>query len=72
MTHGLGYLPFVDLIVVMNDGEVTEVGTFKELMGHAGSFAEYVRNYLCQKLEDDETILTGLLSTLLPPLPPYL
>nr|XP_022316598.1 multidrug resistance-associated protein 1-like [Crassostrea virginica] len=58
VTHGLGYLPFVDLIVVMNDGEVTEVGTFKELMGHAGSFAEYVRNYLCQKLEDDETILT--------------
>lgn len=56
----------------MNDGEVTEVGTFKELMGHAGSFAEYVRNYLCQKLEDDETILTGLLSTLIPPLPPYL
>jgi ABC-type bacteriocin/lantibiotic exporter with double-glycine peptidase domain len=32
VTHGISFLPFVDNIVVMKDGMVSEEGSFKELL----------------------------------------
>ena len=32
VTHGVTYLPRVDYIVVMNNGEITEVGTYNQLV----------------------------------------
>lgn len=32
VTHGVSFLPQVDNIVVMKDGRISEVGTFKELL----------------------------------------
>jgi ATP-binding cassette subfamily C (CFTR/MRP) protein 1 len=32
VTHGLTYLPQMDQIIVMRDGEITEVGTYRELL----------------------------------------
>lgn len=32
VTHGISFLPHVDNIVVMKDGRISEVGTFKELL----------------------------------------
>lgn len=62
MTHGLTFLPQVDVIIVLKEGEIVEVGSFEELMGHAGSFAEYVKTYLSEKLQNDEIgTLKGLL-----------
>lgn len=54
VTHGLTCLPQVDVIIVLKEGEIVEVGSFEELMGHAGSFAEYVKTYLSEKLQNDE------------------
>ena len=31
VTHGIGFLPQCDVIVVMADGQITEVGTYTEL-----------------------------------------
>lgn len=45
MTHGLSYLPQVDLILVMVDGEVTETGSYQQLLDKDGSFAEFLRTY---------------------------
>lgn len=45
VTHGLSYLPQVDLILVMVDGEVTETGSYQELLDKNGSFAEFLRTY---------------------------
>ena len=45
VTHGVGFLPQCDKIVVMVDGRITEVGTYTELMDNDGAFAEFLRTY---------------------------
>nr|XP_019958522.1 PREDICTED: multidrug resistance-associated protein 1-like isoform X1 [Paralichthys olivaceus] len=45
VTHGLSYLPQVDLIIVMVDGEVTEMGSYQQLMATEGAFAEFLQTY---------------------------
>uniref|UniRef100_A0A087YGI1 Multidrug resistance-associated protein 1 n=1 Tax=Poecilia formosa TaxID=48698 RepID=A0A087YGI1_POEFO len=45
VTHGLSFLPQTDLILVMVDGEITEVGSYQELMVQEGAFAEFLRTY---------------------------
>nr|KAG5713488.1 hypothetical protein BaRGS_025036 [Batillaria attramentaria] len=45
----------VDKIVVLKDGQVSEVGTFTQLMDHNGAFAEFLKNYLTQEMDDGES-----------------
>lgn len=45
VTHGIGFLPQVDHIVVIVDGKVTEMGSYQELLKQNGAFAEFLRNY---------------------------
>ena len=45
VTHGVGFLPQVDKIVVMVNGQVTETGSFEELLIQNGAFADFLRNY---------------------------
>uniref|UniRef100_A0A3B4X872 Multidrug resistance-associated protein 1 n=1 Tax=Seriola lalandi dorsalis TaxID=1841481 RepID=A0A3B4X872_SERLL len=45
VTHGLSYLPQVDLILVMVGGEVTEMGSYQQLMATEGAFSEFLRTY---------------------------
>ncbi|XP_041086709.1 multidrug resistance-associated protein 1-like isoform X3 [Polyodon spathula] len=45
VTHGLSYLPQVDLILVLVDGEITEMGSYQELLNRQGAFAEFIRTY---------------------------
>ncbi|KAL2915593.1 hypothetical protein HK105_204778 [Polyrhizophydium stewartii] len=45
VTHQLHFLPRVDYVIVMSDGEVSEQGTFSELMAADGEFATLMRNY---------------------------
>uniref|UniRef100_A0A4W4G689 ABC-type glutathione-S-conjugate transporter n=1 Tax=Electrophorus electricus TaxID=8005 RepID=A0A4W4G689_ELEEL len=37
VTHALSFLPQVDLILVMVDGEITETGSYAELLGRQGA-----------------------------------
>ncbi|KAJ8344971.1 hypothetical protein SKAU_G00291640 [Synaphobranchus kaupii] len=57
VTHGLSYLPQADLILVMVDGEITEMGSFPELMGRQEAFAEFLRTYASTQ-EEEETDVT--------------
>ncbi|KAM9784084.1 multidrug resistance-associated protein 1 [Syngnathus typhle] len=45
VTHGLSYLPQVDLILVMVDGEITEIGSYQQLMATEGAFSEFLHTY---------------------------
>ncbi|MGH0124218.1 UNVERIFIED_CONTAM: hypothetical protein FKN15_024647 [Acipenser sinensis] len=45
VTHGLSYLPQVDLILVLVDGEITEMGSYQELLNRQGAFAEFLHTY---------------------------
>ena len=55
VTHGLGYLPQADLILVMVEGEITEMGSYLQLMGRDGAFAEFLRTYANAEHGDDDS-----------------
>ncbi|XP_032672071.1 multidrug resistance-associated protein 1 isoform X3 [Odontomachus brunneus] len=46
VTHGITYLPEVDNIIVLKDGEITEVGTYKQLLEKKGAFSEFLVQHL--------------------------
>ncbi|XP_043683569.1 multidrug resistance-associated protein 1 isoform X3 [Vespula pensylvanica] len=46
ITHDIVYLPEVDNIFVLKDGEITESGTYKQLMDKRGAFAEFLMQHL--------------------------
>ncbi|XP_075847189.1 ATP-binding cassette sub-family C member 3 isoform X1 [Microtus pennsylvanicus] len=45
VTHGISFLPQTDFIIVLADGQVSEMGHYSELLQHNGSFANFLRNY---------------------------
>ncbi|XP_044152162.1 ATP-binding cassette sub-family C member 3 [Bufo gargarizans] len=45
VTHGITFLPQVDHIVVIVNGQVSETGSYQELLDQNGAFAEFLRNY---------------------------
>ncbi|XP_067656381.1 multidrug resistance-associated protein 1-like [Haliotis asinina] len=66
VTHGVHWLPMVDVIVVMDKGEVTEVGSYEELLDHDGPFAQFLKTYLLQETDGEsdvelDQIKTGML-----------
>uniref|UniRef100_A0A8C1R7G6 Multidrug resistance-associated protein 1 n=1 Tax=Cyprinus carpio TaxID=7962 RepID=A0A8C1R7G6_CYPCA len=59
VTHGLSFLPQADLILVMVDGEITEMGSYTELLGRQGAFAEFLRTYASTEQEEVEESVGG-------------
>lgn len=45
VTHGMSFLPQADLILVLVDGEITESGSYQELLGHHGAFADFIHTF---------------------------
>ncbi|KAM4698698.1 multidrug resistance-associated protein 1-like [Rhinophrynus dorsalis] len=45
VTHGVSFLPQMDVIIVMSEGKVSEVGTYSELLKKNGAFAEFLHVY---------------------------
>uniref|UniRef100_A0A8C2YHW1 ATP binding cassette subfamily C member 3 n=1 Tax=Coturnix japonica TaxID=93934 RepID=A0A8C2YHW1_COTJA len=61
VTHGIGFLPQVDHIVVLADGKISEMGSYQELLKQNKAFAEFLRNYaLDENIEEDELTSTVL------------
>uniref|UniRef100_A0A673JP39 Multidrug resistance-associated protein 1 n=1 Tax=Sinocyclocheilus rhinocerous TaxID=307959 RepID=A0A673JP39_9TELE len=61
VTHGLSFLPQADLILVMVDGEITEMGSYTELLGRQGAFAEFLHTYTNTEQEEvEESSLNSL------------
>ena len=52
MTHGVQWLPNVDKIVVLVNGEISEMGSYEELLSHDGPFAQFLKTYLTQEDSD--------------------
>ncbi|KAJ8721589.1 hypothetical protein PYW07_002364 [Mythimna separata] len=46
VTHNVSYLAQTDLVVVLRDGEVSEVGTYQQLLEKKGAFAEFLLHHL--------------------------
>uniref|UniRef100_A0A7N8XVA8 ATP-binding cassette, sub-family C (CFTR/MRP), member 2 n=1 Tax=Mastacembelus armatus TaxID=205130 RepID=A0A7N8XVA8_9TELE len=45
VTHGVNFLPYVDEIVVLVDGVVSEVGSYNSLRVSRGAFSEFLDTY---------------------------
>ena len=45
VTHGIGFLPQCDVIVVMSNGVISEMGTYSELVEANGAFAQFLNTY---------------------------
>ncbi|XP_068424094.1 ATP-binding cassette sub-family C member 2 [Clinocottus analis] len=45
VTHGVGFLPYVDEIIVLVDGVVSEVGSYNSLRASRGAFSEFLDTY---------------------------
>ncbi|CAD6208432.1 GSCOCT00003444001.2-RA-CDS [Cotesia congregata] len=56
VTHGITYLPDVDNIFVLKDGEITESGTYKQLMEKRGAFADFLIHHLQEVKPEDEAV----------------
>ncbi|XP_068161646.1 ATP-binding cassette sub-family C member 3 isoform X2 [Antennarius striatus] len=54
VTHGISFLPQVDNIMVLVEGNVSEMGSYQELLNQNGAFAEFLRNYALEDIEEDE------------------
>ncbi|KAJ8247979.1 hypothetical protein GJAV_G00236800 [Gymnothorax javanicus] len=49
VTHGLSFLPHVDEIVVLVDGQVSEVGSYSKLKSSGGAFSEFLHTYAMEE-----------------------
>lgn len=45
VTHSITYLSQVDRIIVLKDGEISEAGTYNELLQKKGSFSEFIATH---------------------------
>ena len=54
VTHGLSYLPQCDVIVTMENGKISEIGAYAELIDNNGAFAEFVHTYA--SMEENEEV----------------
>lgn len=48
VTHGITYLPQTEQILVMKDGQVSESGTYRELLDKKGAFAEFLLQHISE------------------------
>ncbi|XP_046361919.2 multidrug resistance-associated protein 1-like [Haliotis rufescens] len=46
VTHGIHWLPEVDSILVMTSCQISETGTYDQLLHHNGPFAQFLQKYL--------------------------
>lgn len=54
VTHGIQYLPQVNHIYVLKDGEISESGGYQQLLDKKGAFAEFLIQHLQEIIEDDD------------------
>uniref|UniRef100_A0A2R9BIW1 ABC-type glutathione-S-conjugate transporter n=1 Tax=Pan paniscus TaxID=9597 RepID=A0A2R9BIW1_PANPA len=63
VTHGISFLPQTDFIIVLADGQVSEMGPYPALLQRNDSFANFLCNYAPDEdqghLEDSWTALEG-------------
>ena len=59
MTHGIGFLPQCDVIVVIADGQITEVGSYSELINNEGAFAQFLQTYQSTETTENENGTTN-------------
>ncbi|XP_068114091.1 ATP-binding cassette sub-family C member 2 [Hyperolius riggenbachi] len=63
VTHGVSFLKHTDEIVVLVNGNVTEMGSYKTLLANKGAFAEFLHTYAKQDHKQDAEPTAAVLLT---------
>ncbi|XP_059143447.1 multidrug resistance-associated protein 1-like isoform X2 [Physella acuta] len=53
VTHGIQWLPMVDHIIVVTNGEISEEGSYDTLMSHEGAFANFLHEYFRKEADSE-------------------
>ncbi|XP_027548439.1 multidrug resistance-associated protein 1-like isoform X3 [Neopelma chrysocephalum] len=55
VTHNLTLLPHTDLIIVMEEGRISQMGTYQELVSKRANFVELVQNFNAERTREETT-----------------
>ncbi|XP_064500038.1 multidrug resistance-associated protein 1-like isoform X2 [Pseudopipra pipra] len=55
VTHNLTVLPHTDLIIVMEEGRISQMGTYQELISKRANFVELVQNFGAEHTSEETT-----------------
>nr|ODN94507.1 ATP-binding cassette transporter YOR1 [Cryptococcus depauperatus CBS 7855] len=69
VTHALHFLPYVDNIITMEDGKVSEMGTYEELRARDGAFSKLIREFgskeqVAENMENEQEAMDNVESTI--------
>ncbi|KAH9380804.1 hypothetical protein HPB48_020242 [Haemaphysalis longicornis] len=53
VTHRLAVLPQVDMVIVLGNGKISDVGTYDELVSRGGAFSDFLVQFLQEGEETD-------------------
>ncbi|XP_010226865.1 PREDICTED: multidrug resistance-associated protein 1-like, partial [Tinamus guttatus] len=56
VTHNLTLLPQADLIIVMEEGRISQMGTYQELISKRGNFAELTQAFATENRSEETTL----------------
>uniref|UniRef100_A0A8C5A8A0 ABC-type glutathione-S-conjugate transporter n=1 Tax=Gadus morhua TaxID=8049 RepID=A0A8C5A8A0_GADMO len=59
VTHGVSFLPYVDEIVVLVEGAVSEVGSYQSLRATKGAFSEFLDTYAKEENREQGPAVEG-------------
>ncbi|XP_051815787.1 canalicular multispecific organic anion transporter 1 isoform X2 [Acanthochromis polyacanthus] len=55
VTHGVSFLPYVDEIVVLVDGKISEIGSYDNLRASRGAFSEFLDTYAKEQSNQNQS-----------------
>uniref|UniRef100_A0A8C6SSY5 Uncharacterized protein n=1 Tax=Neogobius melanostomus TaxID=47308 RepID=A0A8C6SSY5_9GOBI len=55
VTHAVSFLPFVDEIIVLKDGRISEVGSYSSLRASKGAFSEFLDTYAKEQSNQEQS-----------------
>lgn len=56
VTHGISFLPHVEEIFVIKEGEISESGSYQQLLDQKGAFSEFLTQHIQELDEEDEEL----------------
>ncbi|KAK0424597.1 hypothetical protein QR680_008742 [Steinernema hermaphroditum] len=62
VTHGVHFLKHCDRVIVLKDGQISEQGTYQELITARGAFAEFLEEFVTKAIERRRTTSTSAVS----------
>uniref|UniRef100_A0A672TVM4 ATP binding cassette subfamily C member 1 n=1 Tax=Strigops habroptila TaxID=2489341 RepID=A0A672TVM4_STRHB len=59
VTHNVTFLPHTDLIIVMEEGRISQMGTYQELVSKRANFAELIQVFSAEHTTEETTPVEG-------------